>query len=101
VYQAYTGENFTFAEPKAALEKKGFEVVLWREKLPPVGDFAKTLDTCCQLWLLSGACLGGKAALPVVKNCNIFVLLQAPQSLCPKITSRWFLSLCRHANARR
>ena len=55
VYQAYTGENFTFNEPKAALEKKGFAVVLWREKLPPVDEFRKTLDTCCQLWLLSGA----------------------------------------------
>jgi hypothetical protein len=27
-YQAYVGEGFTFAESKAALEKKGFVVVL-------------------------------------------------------------------------
>ena len=54
VYQAYIGENFTFAEPKAALEKKGFTVVLWHGTLPPVDEFTKTLDTCCQLWVLSG-----------------------------------------------
>ena len=36
VYQAYIGEGFTFQEPKQALEKKGFEVVLWHGRLPPV-----------------------------------------------------------------
>jgi len=55
VYQAYIGENFTFEEPKQALEKKGFEVVLWHGRLPSVEEFTATLGQCCQLWLVSGA----------------------------------------------
>lgn len=54
VYQAYIGENFTFQEPKQALEQKGFEVVLWHGQLPSLEDFSKTLGQCCQLWLISG-----------------------------------------------
>ncbi len=54
VWQAYTGEGFTFQEPKNALEKKGFEVVHWHGKLPSVEEFKTTLERCCQLWLLSG-----------------------------------------------
>lgn len=55
VYQAYIGDNFTFQEPKEALEKKGFEVVLWHGQLPSVEEFCSTLGQCCQLWLISGA----------------------------------------------
>jgi hypothetical protein len=54
VYQAYTGEGFTFQEPKAALEKKGFTVILWHGQLPPVHEFQSALDSSCQLWLISG-----------------------------------------------
>jgi len=54
VYTAYTGGDYTFNESKAALEKKGFTVVLWYGQLPPVDQFRSTLEKCCQLWLISG-----------------------------------------------
>ena len=53
VIQLYTGE-FTFAEPKAALERKGFTVDL-HTSLPDLKTFCKALDKSCQLWVVSGS----------------------------------------------
>jgi len=52
VLQLYTGEGFTFEEPKAALEQKGFEVKLWRQ-LPDLNEFRSVLSTASQLWIIS------------------------------------------------
>jgi hypothetical protein len=56
VLQLYTGEGFTFASPKAALEKKGFKVNLFTS-LPTVPDFLSAIKVCCQLWIISGSSL--------------------------------------------
>ena len=56
VLQLYTGEGFSFASPKAALEKKGFAVQIWTA-LPPVAEFVAGIKRACQLWVISGATL--------------------------------------------
>ena len=53
VMQLYTGEGFTFAEPKAALERKGFTVDV-RTSLPELKTFCTVLSSSCQLWVVSG-----------------------------------------------
>ena len=52
VLQLYTGEGFTFASPKAALERKGFTVTLWTS-MPDLASFDAVLDSACQLWIIS------------------------------------------------
>jgi len=53
LYSTQLGEDFTFAAPKAAMERKGFTVHVWTE-LPKLPDFKSTLDRVCQLWVISG-----------------------------------------------
>ena len=53
VYQAFVCGGFMLEEFKQALEKKGFELVLWQGALPSLEEFCNTLDQCSQLWLIS------------------------------------------------
>lgn len=56
IMQFYTGEGFTFAEPKAELEKKGFSVTLLSEGFPTTAAaMRRLLADKCQLWIVSGA----------------------------------------------
>jgi hypothetical protein len=53
VLQLYSGEGFTFAAPRAALQRKGFTVHIWTA-MPTVADFEAQLGLSCQLWVISG-----------------------------------------------
>ena len=55
VLKLYSGESatiFTFDEPRAVLEQKGFEVQLWTEP-PTAAVLAAELASACQLWVIS------------------------------------------------
>ena len=52
ILQLYTGEGFTFAEPTAALKRKGFEVLRWTS-IPALAAFEAGLKQSCQLWIIS------------------------------------------------
>ena len=52
VLQLYTGEGFTFAEPSAAFERKGFDVLRWTS-VPTLAAFETGLKKSCQLWIIS------------------------------------------------
>jgi hypothetical protein len=54
VLQLYTGEGFTFAEPTAALECKGFTILRWTS-VPSERAFKEGLKKSCQLWIISDA----------------------------------------------
>jgi len=53
VLHFYTGEGFDFSLPKAALEKKGFSLIIWRNSPPPIEEFKQVLDKSSQLWIVS------------------------------------------------
>ncbi len=53
VLHLYTGEGFDFNLPKAALEKKGFSLIIWRNSPPPIEEFKQVLDKSSQLWIVS------------------------------------------------
>jgi hypothetical protein len=54
VLQLYSGEGFTFAAPRAALQRKGFTVHIWTA-MPSVAEFEAQLRHSCQLWVISGS----------------------------------------------
>ena len=53
ILQLYTGGGFDFHQPGVALAEKGFNIHRWEDNPPPVREFAKALDTSCQLWIIS------------------------------------------------
>jgi len=53
VLQLYTGENFDFEKPKAALKEKGFSVYRYSNQPPSAEELKKSLDKACQFWLIS------------------------------------------------
>ena len=53
VLQLYTGENFDFEKPKAALKEKGFSVYRYSNQPPTPEELKKSLDKACQFWLIS------------------------------------------------
>jgi hypothetical protein len=53
VLHLYTLEGFDFELPKKALERKGFRLIYWKDKLPPIKDFKEALKSCSQLWIIS------------------------------------------------
>jgi hypothetical protein len=53
VLQLYTGENFDFEKPKAALKEKGFSVYRYSNQPPSAQELKKSLDKACQFWLIS------------------------------------------------
>ncbi len=53
VLQLYTGENFDFEKPKAALKEKGFSVYRYSNQPPSPEELKKSLDKACQFWLIS------------------------------------------------
>ncbi len=55
VLHFYTGENFDFSLPKAALAEKGFSVYRWQNQAPSPEELAKALEKANQLWIISGA----------------------------------------------
>jgi len=52
VLHLYTGEGFTFNEPTAALEQKGFTVVR-HTNAPPASTLISDLEDASQLWIIS------------------------------------------------
>jgi hypothetical protein len=55
VLHFYTGENFDFEKPKAALKEKGFSVYRFSNAAPSPKDLEKALDKACQLWVISSS----------------------------------------------
>jgi hypothetical protein len=53
VIQLYHETRFDFADPKAALEQKGFNVVRYVGDAPSPTDLKEALDMSCQLWVIS------------------------------------------------
>lgn len=53
VLHLYTGEEFDFALPKAALAEKGFSVYRWLNEPPSPEELEKKLEKACQLWIIS------------------------------------------------
>lgn len=53
VLHLYTGENFDFEKPKAALKEKGFSVYRYINQPPSPEELEKSLDKACQLWVIS------------------------------------------------
>lgn len=53
VLHFYTGENFDFEKPKAALKEKGFSVYRYMNQAPSPEDLEKALEKACQLWVIS------------------------------------------------
>lgn len=53
VLHLYTGEDFHFDLPAAALAEKGFTVKRWENSPPSAGELQKTLKQSCQLWIIS------------------------------------------------
>lgn len=55
VLHFYTGENFNFEKPKAALKEKGFSVFRYVNAAPDPAELKKSLDKACQLWVISNS----------------------------------------------
>ena len=55
VLHFYTGENFDFSLPRAALKEKGFSVYRYSNAAPSPAELKKSLAKACQLWLISGS----------------------------------------------
>lgn len=53
VLHFYTGENFDFSLPKAALAEKGFSVYRFMNAAPEPKELKEALDKACQLWIIS------------------------------------------------
>ena len=53
VLQMFVGEGLDFVLPKAALEEKGFTVILWQHQPPSPPELRRALDQACQLWVIS------------------------------------------------
>ncbi|MDH4472906.1 MAG: hypothetical protein QE487_09875 [Fluviicola sp.] len=53
VLQFYTGENFDFEKPKAALKEKGFSVYRFSNAAPSPKELEEALSKACQLWVIS------------------------------------------------
>jgi hypothetical protein len=53
VLQQYSGEGFTFNEPKHAMQVKGFNVEV-NKTIPTLAQLKMKLDTANQFWLISG-----------------------------------------------
>lgn len=53
VIQLYSEARFDFADPKAALEQKGFNVVRFVNAAPSPAELKEALDKSCQLWVIS------------------------------------------------
>jgi hypothetical protein len=55
VLHFYTGENFDFELPKAALKEKGFGVYRFANTAPSPKDLEEALSKACQLWVISSS----------------------------------------------
>ncbi len=55
VLHFYTGENFNFELPKAALKEKGFSVYRFVNKAPSPKELEEALSKACQLWVISAS----------------------------------------------
>jgi hypothetical protein len=55
VLHFYTGENFDFSLPKAALKEKGFSVFRWVNAPPPPAELEEKLKKASQLWIISSS----------------------------------------------
>lgn len=55
VLHFYTGENFDFEKPKAALKEKGFSVYRFSNAAPSPKDLKEALAKACQLWVISSS----------------------------------------------
>lgn len=55
VLHFYTGENFDFEKPKAALKEKGFSVYRYINQAPSAEELEKALAKACQLWVISSS----------------------------------------------
>lgn len=53
VLHLYTGENFDFEKPKAALKEKGFSVYRYINVPPSPKELEEALSKACQLWVIS------------------------------------------------
>jgi hypothetical protein len=53
VLHFYTGENFDFEKPKAALKEKGFSVYRYINAAPSPKELEEALSKACQLWVIS------------------------------------------------
>lgn len=53
VLHLYTGENFDFEKPKAALKEKGFSVYRYLNQPPTAKELEESLAKACQLWVIS------------------------------------------------
>lgn len=53
VLHFYTGENFNFELPKAALKEKGFSVYRYINNPPSPEELEAALGKACQLWVIS------------------------------------------------
>lgn len=53
VLHLYTGENFDFEKPKAALKEKGFSVYRYMNQAPSPKELEEALSKACQLWVIS------------------------------------------------
>lgn len=53
VLHLYTGENFDFEKPKAALKEKGFSVYRYINNPPSAEELEGVLANACQLWIIS------------------------------------------------
>lgn len=55
VLHFYTGENFNFELPKAALKEKGFSVYRFVNAAPSPKELEEALSKACQLWVISAS----------------------------------------------
>jgi hypothetical protein len=55
VLQFYTGENFDFEKPKAALKEKGFSIYRFSNAAPSPKELEIALSKACQLWVISSS----------------------------------------------
>lgn len=55
VLHFYTGENFDFEKPKAALKEKGFSVYRFINQAPSPKELEEALSKACQLWVISSS----------------------------------------------
>lgn len=55
VLHFYTGENFDFEKPKAALKEKGFSVYRFINAAPTPEELEVALSKACQLWVISSS----------------------------------------------
>jgi hypothetical protein len=55
VLHFYTGENFDFEKPKAALKEKGFSVYRYIDNPPSPKELEEALSKACQLWVISSS----------------------------------------------